>query len=108
MTPERKAELRVFKDVHVDECLDALEEAEHVPGQWACPKCEFRLTKNLLDPGTMGVSVDVSQSREVCPNDGKTMRPVTWEEYVDDLAEGQEALVDERNAARKELEALQT
>lgn len=43
---------------------------------WKCPVCGFILHKMLLRATDMAVGINLSTSREVCPNDGVTLIPL--------------------------------
>ena len=47
-----------------------------VPGEWQCPVCTYKLHKRVLHQADGAVSIDKSQERERCPNDGLYLIPV--------------------------------
>lgn len=58
-------------------------EAEHAdgpPGQWICRTCGFRLSKMVLRASDMAVGIDDRVVEDICPNEGSSMRRVTWKE----------------------------
>jgi hypothetical protein len=59
-----------------------LEELVHIPGEWKCPECKFRLSKRVLAVNDGGVYCDQREDVEGCPNDGMMMRRVTWKEDI--------------------------
>lgn len=66
-------ELNVGERVRENLCAEALDHIEnleklvYVPGQWRCPKCEFRLTQSNLyaESGTVGPR---DEPGDKCPN----------------------------------------
>jgi hypothetical protein len=54
--------------------------ADGPPGQWICRTCGFRLSTMLLRASDGAVGIDVRPVEDICPNDGSSMRPVTWKE----------------------------
>lgn len=65
----------------------------HVPGQWACPLCGFRLSKNIMAMAKGKILADSSPLNSVCPNDGQLMHPLTWKSYAEELAAGTDTLI---------------
>lgn len=51
-----------------------------MPGAWVCSTCGFTLQKSVLHVKDGSVRADNSPLNNVCPNDGKLMRPMTWRE----------------------------
>mgnify|MGYP001577238850 CR=1 FL=1 len=47
---------------------------------WKCPLCGFILHRMLLRASDMAIGINMSISREVCPNDGATLIPMENEE----------------------------
>lgn len=78
-----------------------------MPGAWICDKCGFILQKNVLHAGDGAVSADVSPLNELCPNDGKLMRPYTWKEANDAFYRQNNKLQIELCDARMKLTRLQ-
>lgn len=77
----------------------------YVPGLWICPKCNFTCQKNYLYVKTGNIGADLSQA-EPCPNDGETMRRVTWEEHAKDAVKFGLQQVDRAVKAEEERDAL--
>ena len=71
----------------------------YVPGSWACPICNYHLQSNILYARTGQIGAN-TQEPEPCPNDGVTLRPVTWREAADDAHEYIKTLHDERERLR--------
>lgn len=44
-------------------------------GEWRCLRCHYVLYKRLLYAATMGIAVDIKDTQERCPNDGKFLVP---------------------------------
>lgn len=59
---------------------ERLQRAARVPGAWVCDTCGFRLQKMKLRANDMAVGVDSSDVQDICPNDGTSMRALTWKE----------------------------
>lgn len=57
-----------------------LHEAARVPGAWVCNTCGFRLQKMKIRAADMAVGVDNAVVEDICPNDGTSMRALTWKE----------------------------
>jgi uncharacterized protein with PIN domain len=59
---------------------------DFVPGNWRCPKCNFRLVQSALSAfdGSIG---DRDQTGEKCPNDGAPLWRVSKSEYAAEMAE---------------------
>jgi len=81
--------------------------AEHVPGDWACPTCHFELHKRRLHAADGSVSVNDQDEAELCPNDGATLRRVTWLEHVDKMMRSIDEWVDRARAIDKRQAELQ-
>lgn len=53
--------------VQIAEAIEALEKKVYIPGQWRCPKCEFRLTQSNLYAAT-GTVGPRDEPGDKCPN----------------------------------------
>jgi hypothetical protein len=51
-----------------------------VPGMWMCPQCGFIQQNNVISP--RGVFADSKPELRPCPNDGRDMQAVSWQEYA--------------------------
>lgn len=55
------------------------------PGdRWVCRTCGFMLTKAILRASDGAVGMDTREVHDVCPNDGFSLRRVTWKEEAAD------------------------
>lgn len=54
------------------------------PGRWICRTCGFQITRAILRAHDGAVGVDRSVVEDICPNDGSSMRRVTWKEDAED------------------------
>lgn len=76
------------------------------PSIWKCDKCGFQLTNNILCANTGNISQDKSDHLEPCPNDGRDMRRMTWEELFRDAVKVGEQQVKRACDAEAMLSAL--
>jgi len=51
-------------------------------GVWKCPNCRYTLQKCYLRASDGAVGLNTEQVREVCPNDGATLRPLSLIDWV--------------------------
>lgn len=51
-------------------------------GVWKCPNCRYTLQKCYLRASDGAVGPNTEQVREVCPNDGATLRPLSLIDWV--------------------------
>jgi hypothetical protein len=49
-------------------------------GAWKCPLCGFVLMKSIISAETGNVSVNRSNSAELCPNDGEKLKAVPMDD----------------------------
>lgn len=49
-------------------------------GQWICETCGFRLTRAILRAFDGAVGMDRKEVEDICPNDGTSLRRLTWRE----------------------------
>jgi len=52
----------------------------YVPGYSQCTTCGFHLVSNVIDASFGRIGVDLNAEPEPCPNDGTTMRLVSWKQ----------------------------
>jgi hypothetical protein len=57
------------------------------PGLWKCHACGFQLTKAFMRASDGAVGVDRRPVEDICPNDGMSLRPVTWKEACDNAGD---------------------
>ena len=60
--------------------LQELRADRDVPDQWKCETCGFVLTKAILRASDGAVGMDTREIHDICPNDGTSLRRVTWRE----------------------------
>lgn len=68
--PKRRGHIACAADrimAQIAEAIEPLEKKVYVPGQWRCPKCEFRLTQSNLYAAT-GTVGPRDQPGDKCPN----------------------------------------
>lgn len=89
------------------ECRNAMDELARLraPSAWSCPMCGFVLNKRVIYAQTGEVGVNDADESELCPNDGATMRRVTWEEECKKLDDANIALLREERSLRARDEA---
>ena len=58
---------------------------EGPPGDWICQTCGFALHKRFLRSSDMAIGIDAREVQDICPNDGSSMRRVTWKEMAEML-----------------------
>lgn len=96
---------------HAPDCeigmLAWLLERRFVPGEWRCPSCGFVLHKRVIRVADMSVSVNDRDEAELCPNDGATMKRVTWEQNSKDADAAGLALAKELRKAELERDSAQ-
>ncbi len=92
--------------LQIDRLKAELEVARWVPGAWACPTCSFSMTKNVIDMAAGEIGASLDRSREVCPNEGSTMLPVSWTQWADNTSEGLQELAEQRNVAELALKEI--
>lgn len=54
------------------------------PGRWICQTCGFQVTKAFLRAHDGAVGIDARPVEDVCPNDGTSLRRITWKEDSED------------------------
>lgn len=84
---------------------------EGVPGSWKCQACGFELTKAILRASDGAVGVGRRPVQDICPNDGTSLRPVTFEEDSEDanrVAFEQMKRADALEREREQLKAALT
>ena len=50
------------------------------PPVWICDVCHFEVTKMLLRASDGAVGPDRREVQDICPNDGTSLRRLTWKE----------------------------
>lgn len=82
--------------------IERLKGEVYVPGQWRCPKCNFRLAQAVMraSDGAVGLRDDPG---ERCPNDGSPLWRVTEREAGNELAERAQEYFERANAAEAKL-----
>jgi hypothetical protein len=58
--------------------------SDFVPGEFHCPQCRFVLTKSIINQQMEFVGRDAADTLEPCPNDGSILRPVRWEDALNE------------------------
>jgi hypothetical protein len=75
-----------------------------VPGMWMCPQCGFIQQNNVISP--RGVFADSKPELRPCPNDGRDMQAVTWQEYAERTDKAFGKVLDEREALQRALQVI--
>lgn len=73
-------------------------------GQWLCDACGFGLSATIISTADGGTSGD-NRPRQVCPNDGKNLRRMTWREAAESRQAGLERLIERINELEDKLAA---
>lgn len=85
---------------------DRLNHRVYMLGTWKCDKCNFEQNTRIINPAMGTIGVPTLEEIQVCPNDGETMRRVTWEECAASNYEAATRFLNEREEAWKERDTL--
>jgi hypothetical protein len=88
--------------------LEVAEAAVYVPNQWVCPSCGFCVTKMILRAADGAVGIDTSEVQDICPNDGSSLRRLTWEQNATEAHEEWRKANERAAAAEAKLARAET
>jgi hypothetical protein len=86
--------------------IEELERERFCQSVWKCDKCGFQLTKSILYAKSGNIGADNRDHLEPCPNDGRDMRRMTWEEMFRDAIKCGEQQVERACKAEEERDQL--
>lgn len=88
------------------EAREAAEDKLYVPNQWVCRICGFCVTKMVLRADDGAVGIDTSEVHDICPNDGFSLRRLTWEQNATEAHDEWRKANERAEAAEAKLRAL--
>lgn len=74
-------DLRTADETEYKARIDTLERDLYVPGCWICPQCSFQQHNAHMTPDGR-VSANTKPEMRPCPNDGRDMIPLTWQQLA--------------------------